>query len=991
MKYFVFYLIPILLLIGNLRAQEIPYEVPKRSWPESFGNHRAVIEVSKNSSAVSLDLMWRRHDRDIKNKRFLIIDAEKGDTIKNIKRYHVSQESVKLVFGPAQKGEYYFYYLPYRVQPGHGFYSGDYLKPEGKLQEKWQERLPEKWGEKTDKLLAAQVTAIQARTAFNSFYPMEVTATKTEKERLITQNPNPYLIFPESRRFPIRMKDNIPLRWIKEDPSKEFSGTVLQNEYYTFQLGVYAPKDTLKNVKLTFSDFKSMDGETLSSKVFTCFNTEGIDPSGNYFTKNIAIPAGKVQAFWIGADIPEKIKSGSYKGEVTIAPDNAASETISVALQITDRVLEDRGDSELWRHSRLRWLNSRAGINNKPVAPYTKIEKKSDNIFSLLRSNITYTKNGLPAEIEASGTPALKSPVEFRILSGKKQIGFSLENNLLLDTFPGKYSWRSKQEGTGVNMDIKHTLEADGYMRYTISLNARKDIDLDDVALRFPLRKEIAKYMMGMQLPGGEVPESHQAKWQGPQDSFWIGDTRVGLWVELRGGEYHGPLLNLYKPSPPSSWNNNGKGGFRINQDEDTVWAEVFTGERSLKKGDSLKFEFALLVTPVKDLDPASQFQDRYYHNGAAPVPTQADFDAGVKIINIHHANKYNPYINYPFITVDTLRGFVKRMHAKDIKVKIYYTIRELTNHVAEIWALRSLGNEIFRDGNGGGYPWLREHLISGYAPQWYQHFTDDSEADASILTSTGSSRWYNYYIEGLKWQVENVDIDGLYLDDVAYDREMLKRMRKVMAEIKPNTIIDLHSNTGFSKGPATQYAEFFPYVDKLWFGESFKYDEMSPANYLVEVSGIPFGLMGDMLHAGGNPWLGMVFGMTVRHPWLTEGIVSDPRPIWKVWDEFGIDEARISGFWNTNPVITTNVEKVKGTAYVKDDKTLIAIGNFSDKEHRIQLDIDWDQIGPYPNEVVFYFPKVKDYQNKNQVEIDDSIKVAARKGFLIEIRKKIR
>jgi len=42
--------------------------------------------------------------------------------------------------------------------------------------------------------------------------------------------------------------------------------------------------------------------------------------------------------------------------------------------------------------------------------------------------------------------------------------------------------------------------------------------------------------------------------------------------------------------------------------------------------------------------------------------------------------------------------------------------------------------------------------------------------------------------------------------------------------------------------------------VNRLWFGEGFKYDAMSPEQWLVECSGIPFGLMGDMLEGGGNP-----------------------------------------------------------------------------------------------------------------------------------------
>ena len=36
-------------------------------------------------------------------------------------------------------------------------------------------------------------------------------------------------------------------------------------------------------------------------------------------------------------------------------------------------------------------------------------------------------------------------------------------------------------------------------------------------------------------------------------------------------------------------------------------------------------------------------------------------------------------------------------------KVKIYYTVRELTTHLPELWALRSLGDEVLADGPGGG------------------------------------------------------------------------------------------------------------------------------------------------------------------------------------------------------------------------------------------------------------------------------------------------
>jgi hypothetical protein len=443
--------------------------------------------------------------------------------------------------------------------------------------------------------------------------------------------------------------------------------------------------------------------------------------------------------------------------------------------------------------------------------------------------------------------------------------------------------------------------------------------------------------------------------------------------------------LNLFHPEYPASWYNNDKGGFKIESSGDEVKAIIYSGSRNFEQGETLVFEWSMLMTPVKDIDYNSQFTDRYYHKGGNPMPTDKDLESGVKIVNLHHANNYNLHINYPFIAVDSMRWFVDQLHKKGQKVKIYYTIRELTNYTSEIWALRSLGDEILGDGRGGGYPWLREHLVTGYRPQWYQWFPNKS-ADASIVNAPGDSRWYNYYIAGLEWLVKNVDIDGLYLDDVSYDRRTVKRIRMVLDNTKPGCLLDLHSNTGFSKGPATQYTEYFPYMDKIWFGESFQYDKMSPENWLVEVSGIPFGLMGDMLHGGGNRWLGMLYGMTVRHPWLTEGVTCDPRPVWKIWDEFQIQNAKIIGFWKDSVPVTTSNSDVKTTVYKKEGKSLIAIGNFSDSPQTISLKIDFESLGLNPENTKLIAPEIQDFQPKKEWKTSDKITIEPRKGWLIYV-----
>ncbi|MCL5096351.1 MAG: DUF6067 family protein, partial [Candidatus Omnitrophica bacterium] len=157
-------------------------------------------------------------------------------------------------------------------------------------------------------------------------------------------------------------------------------------------------------------------------------------------------------------------------------------------------------------------------------------------------------------------------------------------------------------------------------------------------------------------------------------------------------------LYNLKSSGVPESWNNGGKGGVALSEESaGTVLVRAYSGERHLDQGQELLFRFGLMITPVKVLNPA-HWHWRYWH---AYSPVQEVATNGANIINIHHANELNPYINYPFLEVDKLRNYTREAHERGIKVKLYYTIRELSNHAAEIWALRSLGNEVYRQGPG--------------------------------------------------------------------------------------------------------------------------------------------------------------------------------------------------------------------------------------------------------------------------------------------------
>ncbi len=984
----IFLLVCLTVPIYNQTSTSAPYTVAQSPWPESFGSHRAVLEISNASEVITIDMIWRRHDLKPEEKRFIIINAATGDTIPNIYRYKINNERCKIAFGPVKTpGSYYFYYLPYIVQEGWGSYSKGYLKPERAPASDWVQKNHVDDPLRFDRFLKAKLVEIQSRTAFDSFYPMEIIPLASEKATFLAKFNTDYLIFPEDRAYPIRMRDEIPLKWVQKGPSKKFTAEALKNEYYAFQIGVFATKKELKNVKVEFS---ALEGNkyNLPASGLTCFNTGGTDPYGQPFIKQVDIDKGSVQPLWIGIDIPEKIPAGSYRGLITVKPENADAQTIDVTLKIADKIIADRGDNEPWRHSRLRWLNSTLGIDDKPTRQYEAIQPLGERVYRLTDKKITVGENRLPGMIEVRDTEVLAHPLSFIVETPNGIEQFSTPERIkVLKNEPGLVSTSWESHSPDIELSGTGSIESDGYINYKIRIKALKDINLNDIRLEIPFLSNIAEYMIGMGLPGTIVPKEFQSKWKGPYDSFWMGNTHGGLWCELRGSTYSGPLLNLYHPAPPPSWYNNDNGGFRIEKNSHETKAIVFSGRRDMKTGENVDFEWSLLITPVKKINYRSQFTDRYYHNGSKPMPSDSDLACGVKIVNLHHANNYNPHINYPFIAVDSMKWFVNKLHSKGEKVKIYYTIRELTNYATEIWALRSLGNEILGKGKGGGYPWLREHFIDDYMPQWYQHFTDKS-SDASIVNAPGDSRWYNYYIEGLDWLVRHVDIDGLYLDDVAYDRRIVKRIRKVLDNDKPGCLLDLHSNTGFSKGPANQYTEYFPYIDKLWFGESFQYDKMPPANWLVEVSGIPFGLMGDMLQGGGNRWRGMVYGMTVRHPWTTEGILCDPRPVWKIWDEFGIESSSMKGYWENDCPVRTNNPMIFSTVYQKEGESLISVASWADSPSWFTFKYDWAALGLDSVKTILIAPEIKDFQQYRVFKPGDQIPVEPKKGWLMYLKE---
>ncbi|MEO7530880.1 MAG: glycoside hydrolase domain-containing protein, partial [Sediminibacterium sp.] len=179
---------------------------------------------------------------------------------------------------------------------------------------------------------------------------------------------------------------------------------------------------------------------------------------------------------------------------------------------------------------------------------------------------------------------------------------------------------------------------------------------------------------------------------------------------------------------------------------------------------------------------------------------------------------------------------------------------------------------------------------------------------------------------------------------------------------------------------------EHFPYLNKLWFGEYFDYEKNNPDFFLTEVSGIPFGLMGEMLQDGGNAWRGMIYGMTNRMPWSDN---ADPRPIWKIWDDFAMKGAAMIGYWSDNCPIKTSNDKVLATVYKKKGSALVAIASWATEDASVQLKIDWSKLGLDAAKAIITAPEIKNFQSAASFNATDNIKVEKGKGLMLLVKEK--
>ena len=294
-----------------------------------------------------------------------------------------------------------------------------------------------------------QVSPSSGRPDFHALTSMELVASPEERAALLASHPagssTAARIFLEPRTNTVRMDDQLPALWARggERVSIELNASV--GEYLTFQVGVYAVRN-LSEFKLVFGSLTHKSKERggsggeladLPSTAFTCFNLGGNDYHGQPFDRTAAfsVAAGAVGSLWVGVDLPANGSAGTFRQALSLsARESSTGAAFVVALSLSLNVhptstgapIADRGDGDIYSMSRLRWLDSRVGIDDEVPSPFVppKVRARGGGASSgfevrLLNKVVTVGESGFYSQIAVDDThaPDDSNATQFLLLS----------------------------------------------------------------------------------------------------------------------------------------------------------------------------------------------------------------------------------------------------------------------------------------------------------------------------------------------------------------------------------------------------------------------------------------------------------------------------------------------------------------------------------------------------------------------------------------------
>ncbi|MCD6219320.1 hypothetical protein J7K43_02915 [Candidatus Calescamantes bacterium] len=613
------------------------------------------------------------------------------------------------------------------------------------------------------------------------------------------------------------------------------------------------------------------------------------------------------------------------------------------------------------------WLGNKIGISEKVPSPWIPI-KVSGSSISCWGRRYEFNNLPFPSKIVTKGESILYSPIELKAIVDGNPVVWKKDK--LRYTFKSETEVKLQMESKGpsLNLNGKIKMEYDGLMKIDFSLTPTKSVNIDSLVLEIPINRKNAKYLKARNLVRGKLFTAS------------IGDESLAsgnIYIIKPGDPW------IYSPTG-WRWENIFIHSLWIGDDErGLLW--LCESEKNWKRGKKIvevieepkviKIKFNIIATPLS-FDKPLNYTIGLLATPCKPFPKNYLEVVKTSFMMVRWTSNWTD--RYGYIEPKNprqLKNLIKKAHKQGEKVLLGFSFGKTDINTKEF--------KIFGD------EW--KILPAKYSVEGKKSIT------AGICPESSFPDFMLYQIEKL---IEEYDIDGFYLDcsgsapcanhyhscgywngekwcpkvNFFATHEFYKRVYTLFKNKGKKPPIIFHhcldpelasfvdvTTTGEQYYRAENYDNLFA-NDCRQFRAEFMEHQFGPTPQFFPVLNIHY--------YPGGPKLSMdeILALTLIHnvlPTLVSGSSPDvsrikkgietnqTKPlakVWKVMEDFGIDEAEWFPYWKNQFLIKSSSDKVKISLYRKKGKALLVVSNIGEKDEVVNLKVNLVSLGFTPD-----------------------------------------
>lgn len=618
-----------------------------------------------------------------------------------------------------------------------------------------------------------------------------------------------------------------------------------------------------------------------------------------------------------------------------------------------------------------------------PWSPIEVCETAESVMISIWGRQYQFNGSSFLSQVKSTECNLLASPITITAQVDGSPIDWNKSSIHTAKKTPQKVVLEQTRHSDSLGMSATISVEYDGLIRVDWQLAPIGEVQLDELTVDIPLKREQAPLFYYCPRrdnnnpgtgagTGGVVPKDGFTTSFAPY--IWFGNEERGLAWFCESAE---------------NWSNDGaEAAIEIVASKDVVILRLRLITESLSLAvdgnpqSTLAYTFGLQGTPVKAIEK-SAWDTRIYHvNQELPEFREVRLKvseevldslsmSGVKTLCLHeHWTDIEGYFTTDYS--DDLKLLIERCHDKGMQVLLYFGF--LISDLAPEWPVLGAECVVHPDDKGCYVPF-------DYPPQPIQN----------AYTVCYNSRWQAVTVEGISKALSQYNADGIYLDGTTIPwgcrnqahgcgysrsdgtrgytypvfavRKLMKSLYEAVLQHNPNGQVNVHSSyyltvptiawsTGYTNGEQFAWDE----VEQQTVAndaKEFRTAALPLDRFRCEFMGYPLGVPADFLADTRGPFsnfseacsFSLLHDVPVRI-WMRYEFELQ-KQLWMVRDDFSCSEAEWLPYWRNSNLVEVETEGAYCSLHRHQQRGILAIvSNLSPQSQLVISQFDLKNLG---------------------------------------------